>query len=279
MILRHYKPLPELQTFISHIMLAHYELDINKPRPVTPFPPQPEHTLYFYPYDKVSSCNYATGLVGDAPRSMLVGPQLSRVDLTFGYHMLVILVGFQPGGMYRLLHIPMNETIDQSFDASLFLTNEIVSITQQLGETADHDLMINIVQSYLLKKTKRLKIMLPVEQVLMQNMRNGNLGNIDQLARQACVSIRQLERQFRERIGIPPKLFARLVRFSRAWNMREKNPNVSWLSIAHTCNYADQMHMIRDFKEFAGVTPLILQRDLEKSPLRLQGDSNLPTSF
>lgn len=279
MILRHYKPLPELQTFISHIMLVHYNLDRSKPRPINPFPPQPEHSLYFYPFDKISSCNYATGIVGEAPRSMLVGPQLSRVDLTMGYHMLVIMVGFQPGGMYRLLNIPMKEMIDQPFDATLFLGNEMDRITQRLGETTDHDSMIDIVQSYLLKKTRRLKIMLPIEQVLMQNFRSGNLDNVDRLAKHACVSTRQLERQFRERIGIPPKLFARLVRFSKAWNMRERNPVISWLSIAHTCGYADQMHMIRDFKEFAGVTPLILQRDLEKSPLRLQGDSNLPMSY
>ena len=72
---------------------------------------------------------------------------------------------------------------------------------------------------------------------------------------------------------MPPKLFMRLVRFSKAWVMREKNQDISWLSIAHACHYADQMHMIRDFKDFAGVTPSLLQADLEKSNLRLQSTS------
>jgi transcriptional regulator GlxA family with amidase domain len=102
-----------------------------------------------------------------------------------------------------------------------------------------------------------------------------SLVNIDQLAKLSCISIRQLERQFNERIGMPPKLFSRLVRFSHAWIMREKNPNISWLKIAHACDYADQMHMIRDFKEFAGVTPTLLQNDLQKSTLRLQADMTL----
>lgn len=276
MVLHHYRPLPELRFFISRIMLVHYQLDTNKPRPVNPFPPQPEHCLYFYPYDKMSSFNHATRLTGVAPRSMLIGPQLSRVDLTMGYNQLTIMVGFQPGGMHRLLNIPMKEMIDQPFDASLFLGNDIDSISQRLGETVNYDSMIDIIQSYLLKKVSMLKGMLPVEQVLMQNIQNGDLSNIDRLAKQACVSTRQLERQFLERIGMPPKLFARL---ARSWYMRERNEEISWISIAHSCGYADQMHMIRDFKAFAGVTPTGLQTDLEKSPLRLQRDSNAPVSL
>jgi transcriptional regulator GlxA family with amidase domain len=97
--------------------------------------------------------------------------------------------------------------------------------------------------------------------------------NVDQLARESCVSVRQLERQFRERTGLSPKLYARLVRFSKAWIMREKNGGLSWLHIAHACAYADQMHMIRDFKYFAGVTPGILQSHLEKTDIRLQAST------
>jgi AraC-like DNA-binding protein len=274
MVLLH-KPHSALLQFISKIVLVHYRLGTDQPKPVNPFPPQPEHCLYFYPYDTISSYNYATQLIQQAPRSMLAGPKLSRVDLTMGYDMLVIQVVFQPGGMYRLLNIPMKEMIDRPFDATLFLGSEVDGISQRLGETADYNIMIDIVQMWLLKKVKVLKRILPVEQVLMQTMQQRHFGNIDRLAKQACISTRQLERQFLERIGMPPKLFSRLARFSRAWNIRELNPDITWLSIAHTCGYADQMHMIRDFKTFAGVTPGMLQRDLEKSPLRLQRDSNL----
>lgn len=279
MVLRHYKPLPELRIFIRHIMLAHYQLDAGKPRPVNPFPPEPEHCLYFYPYDRISSYNYTTQLIQQVPGSMLVGPKLSRVDLTMGYNTLVIQVVFQPGGMYRLLNIPMKEMMGRSFDTTLFFGSEVDDILQQLGEAADYNMMIDIIQIWLLKKVRLLKMILPVEQVLMQSIQNGNVGNIDALARQSCVSTRQLERQFSERIGMPPKLFARLVRFSKAWNMRERIPGITWLSIAHSCGYADQMHMIRDFKTFAGVTPTILQTDLEKSPFRLQSHARFTAAL
>jgi len=207
------------------------------------------------------------------PHSILVGPQLSLVDLTMGYDMLVILVGFQPGGMHRLLRIPMNDLQNLPIDSTLLLGREIDEVTEQLNEAADLDQMVTVVEQYLLKKVKGLKSLLPVDQVLIQMSQQKDLVNVDQVAKQACVSVRQLERQFKERTGMPPKLFTRLVRFSRAWVLREKYKDISWLKIAHSCDYADQMHMIRDFKDFVGVTPTTLQASLEQSPLRLQASS------
>lgn len=273
MILRQYIPRPELQHFISRIMISQYQLDCGGPAPVIPFPPQPEHCLYFYPKDRVNCRNYANDRIQELPRSILVGPQLSRVDLTMGYQMLVIMVGFHPGGMHRLLRLPMEEMLDRPVDASLILGKEMETITELLHMAHDHETMLNIIQQYLLQKAKGLKTMLPVEQVLINMLRTGKLLNIDQLAKESCVSIRQLERQFRERTGLSPKLYSRLVRFSKAWIMREKNAGLSWMHIAHACDYADQMHMIRDFKYFAGVTPGVLQRHLEKTDIRLQAST------
>ena len=273
MILRLYKPCPELRHLVSRIMVNRFQLDHTQPRQTSPFPPQPEHRLYFYPYDKVLCRHYANNSISENPHSILVGPQLSRVDLTMGYNMLVVMVGFQPGGMHRLLRIPMHEVVDKPLDSTLVLGREINDVSEKLHQCTNPDDMVEIVQGYLVKKAKQAKRLLPVEEVLMQMLPHQSLLNVDQLAKKACVSVRQLERQFKERAGMPPKLFSRLVRFSNAWFMRERFSKASWLHIAHTCEYADQMHMIRDFKDFVGVTPSTLQHDLEKTSLRLQESS------
>ncbi|MGZ5218536.1 MAG: helix-turn-helix domain-containing protein [Chitinophagaceae bacterium] len=272
MLLRFYTTHPLLKDFISRIMLVRYKFDKSEPLPTNPFPPQPEHCLYFYPYNKVVSRNYATESVSELPHSILVGPQLSRVDLTMNYNMLIIYIGFQPGGMHRLLRLPMHEMIDEPFDSTLILGKEIEHITEQLNDTDNYDQMICLIQDYLLKKSKELKRNLPLDQVLMQIMRTNSAVNVDAITKNAFLSTRQLERQFKERIGMPPKVFARLVRFSNAWQIREVNPHISWTKIAYHCGYSDQMHMIRDFKDFAGVTPSLLQQDLERSSLRLQAE-------
>ena len=71
-----------------------------------------------------------------------------------------------------------------------------------------------------------------------------------------------------------PKTYARILRFSKAYRMYENSPKYSWTEIAHASGYFDQMHLIRDFKVFAGVNPGVIAGELSQTPLRMQ--RNLP---
>lgn len=95
---------------------------------------------------------------------------------------------------------------------------------------------------------------------------------IQELASLSCLSIKQFERKCRERIGMNPKLYARILRFSKAYRLHEVYPELSWLDIAYQAGYYDQMHMIRDFKVFAGVNPSVIEQQLLRTPLRMQKD-------
>lgn len=54
--------------------------------------------------------------------------------------------------------------------------------------------------------------------------------------------------------GLSPKLIVRIARYQRAMQMKAAGPK-TWIEIAHAVGYHDQMHMIRDFHEFAGGPP------------------------
>jgi AraC-like DNA-binding protein len=262
-----------LGDFIQQIGLFRFDLDLGKEASALPFPPQPVNCLYFYPLDRVTAFNCANQKKELLPASTIIGPQLSRVDLTMGRHMLVIIVMFKPGGMHRLLGIPMGELRSRSFDSELFFGKDIERVIDQLNQTLDFEEMLKIVHDFLRQKARKLKPSLPIDQVLQLFAQANHPMRVDQLAAKACVSVRQLERQVNERIGMPPKEYTRLVRFSRAWVLKEKNTQMSWARIAHTCHYADQMHMIRDFKEFAGVTPTVLESKMLDENLKLQGNT------
>ena len=100
-------------------------------------------------------------------------------------------------------------------------------------------------------------------------MHNPNQFSLDWLADQACLSPRQLQRKFIERMGVGPKLYARICRFHKAFLWKESHPEADWLFIALNFGYTDFHHLFKDFKEFAGVTPNTLIHEYAQSPEKI----------
>ena len=80
--------------------------------------------------------------------------------------------------------------------------------------------------------------------------------NLDAIAMEHGVSRQYLAREFREHLGVSPKLYARLARFGHL--LQRTGPD--WAGIAEQCGYADQSHMIAEFREFSGLTPARFSR-------------------
>jgi AraC-like DNA-binding protein len=87
-------------------------------------------------------------------------------------------------------------------------------------------------------------------------------ANVSEVASDLGISDRHLRRVFLETVGMSPKTFARLMRFSRATDMARESSGASWASIAVAAGYYDQSHLIEDFHAFAGATPEAFRREL-----------------
>jgi AraC-like DNA-binding protein len=262
-----YQPHTALKEFINNIEVIHVPSDI----PITYIsvlnPPVSEKRLFFYPYELPEVEYIGKSEKELQPRSILVGRQVSRVQLSMKPHTLCIKVGFQPSGLYRLLGIPLNEyEVDGALDSRYALDKDILFINEQLQAAASFDQMVSLIQAFFLKKLNKLRSTLPIDAVLMEVVKKGGLMTVEDMANTACISFRQLERQFQQRIGMTPKFFARLTRFAKAWAMKEGNPTMSWTNIAYHCGYFDQMHFIRDFKDFAGVPPSVIEAEIKEFP-------------
>lgn len=264
-----YEPHAALKGFVNNIMIHQVAFDAAQPEIHFSVPPLPEHCLFFYVKDSSDAEDVATSKKKTHSSSIIVGPNTSRHIITPGRDHLMIKVGFQPGGLYRFLGIPMNELSGHdSFEGTALLGNEVNEVNDQLKYAGSFTEMKAIIERFLLHRAGRLKKAYPIDQVLPLLIKERGSLRIDQLASLACLSIRQFERLFKERIGLPPKHFSRMVRFSKAWIMKEQNPGISWIKIAYECGYFDQMHLIRDFQEFAGVNPSHIEAELLHSPVK-----------
>jgi transcriptional regulator GlxA family with amidase domain len=79
---------------------------------------------------------------------------------------------------------------------------------------------------------------------------------IRDLAQSCSLSVRQFERRFKQLTGFTPKLLARLIRFEALRDQLLRTATTRHPDLAYDFGYTDQIHMIRDFKAFAGWTPM-----------------------
>lgn len=84
-------------------------------------------------------------------------------------------------------------------------------------------------------------------------MAHGDI-DLEWVARQSGLSIRQFRRRCLEASGLTPKHLCRVLRFRRACALAAAG--VDWAGIAASAGYFDQSHLIRDFREFTGTTPV-----------------------
>lgn len=267
-----YIPHPALRDFVISIIAIDAVLPDEINEVITPYPPTPHQSIIFYGDHLIKMQKEGWDHFESQPSSVVIGPMYTRVNLIVRKRLKAVRVDFHPSGLHRLLGIPMVHLFDGGGNTLEILGNEMKSVNQQILDSTDNEARKNVVEKFLLEKSKRLKTTLPFDYAIRHLIQDGGNISIKKIASLACLSLRQFERKCNERIGMPPKSFARVVRFSKAYRLREARPDLTWTSIAHEAGYFDQMHFIRDFKEFAGVTPTIIELALAETPFRMQAD-------
>lgn len=127
--------------------------------------------------------------------------------------------------------------------------------------------MVSIVDDFLLKELKKTKFAFsPIDTVAKHLLSQPHNFSLDYLAKQSCLSLRQFQRKFYERVGVSPKHFARISRFHKAFRLKYGQPNLDWLQVAVETGYHDYQHLSKDFLEFAHVLPNQLIQEESSSP-------------
>jgi AraC-like DNA-binding protein len=92
--------------------------------------------------------------------------------------------------------------------------------------------------------------------------RHGGAVDISALSRELGCSHRHLIAQFRNHVGLPPRLLARIVRFDRLMTHLRRGGDDSWADLAVRFGYYDQSHLVRDVRQFTGHTPTAVRAGL-----------------
>lgn len=80
-------------------------------------------------------------------------------------------------------------------------------------------------------------------------------ARIDVIARALGTTRRTVERRVLAGTGLPAATLRRVMRFRRVFRILDGAPRGTWAEVATQSGFADQSHMIRDFRQFTGCSP------------------------
>lgn len=87
---------------------------------------------------------------------------------------------------------------------------------------------------------------------------------VSALSRDAGLSERQLRRRFARAVGLSPKEFARVRRLRSSIEDALGSPQRRWVELAAACGYADQAHLVKEYRRLSGLAPEAFVAHLER---------------
>jgi AraC-like DNA-binding protein len=190
-----------------------------------------------------------------------------------------MVVRFTPMGAHLFLGLPMHLIANEAVDLELIdpaLARVLVSRVGVAGSWTDR---FAAMESLIAERIAEAVIPAAIGFAWRRLVATDGRIALGSLATEMDCSHRTLIARFRTCVGFPPKTIARLLRFNRAVRsldrlsrtranepagkpyIEAKQPDnplvgaIQWADLAADCGYFDQAHLIKDFGDFAGMTP------------------------
>ncbi len=168
-------------------------------------------------------------------------------------------IRLKPETFLLLFGLPVADLYQKYVGIESLVGNRLNWFINMLREAPDTQARIQMVESFLCKK---LAIGKAGESQLTRALRTiwkeeGNISTAS-LSKSVYLGERQLQRLFKNTVGISPKLYSRIIRFRSAYEQAISGKSPGWTDVAYNSGYTDQAHFVKDFKTFTGHTPTAL---------------------
>jgi AraC-like DNA-binding protein len=196
------------------------------------------------------------------PLGAVAGMMSTAIAVPFTRPVRTVAARFKPGAARHFFDLPLHELIDlhpaldDLWERGAAARFADALWARPLSDTAAVALVQRLVlqrmQQKLLHERRQPGLMETAVQAIEAS---GGSVRIDTLAGTLGVSRQHLSSQFRARVGLPAKTFARICRFQRASTLMREGPARDLAALALELGYYDQSHMTHEFRELTGSTP------------------------
>lgn len=190
------------------------------------------------------------------PKAFISGQCIGFSDVCSTGAIVMIVVVFQPYAAKAFLRLPLELFFGQNVSTEDVEDKELSELAKKVEDTQEDGACIRFIETFLIHRLISLSdFRLERVSAALLEINSQPQINISKLADISCWSSKQFGRVFMEYVGATPKDFMRIVRMQRALHKIQCNPTLPLVQVAYECGFADQSHMIKEFKLFSGYTP------------------------
>lgn len=271
-LLKDIVPSYDLQEYVRKYQVFRFLFDTATSPPIKFHTPRPEHCITFYIRDAQKFSYFNSSIISTYPPCVINGMYTVPIQRYGGKDFCAIKVVLQPSVLFQLLKLSLREITNNYINAEDVWGNKIRLVCEQLCSLNNLDEMLGVIESFLRQLVRNMpKENHPIDKVSKHLLNVESGASLNWLASQSCLGVRQFIRKFEEQNGISAKTFQRIIRFDKAYRMKNSHQQLDWLSIAVRCDYHDYQHLVKDFKEFTHLTPPAFYELEKTSPERSFG--------
>lgn len=209
-----------------------------------------EDELRIYGPSDQDECRRFAGVVISGPYAGSFMSDTAEEAAILGVH-------FKPGGAFAVLGLPAGELTNTHVDLRTIWGPAATTLREQLCASSQPIDRFRLLEQTLLERLfDRPDRHGAIRVGLDVLMRTHGRAKVRDIASAVDLSQRRFIEVFTAEVGLTPKLFGRVQRFQHAVALSRQVTKVDWAQLAVECGYFDQSHLIHEFLEFSGLSPV-----------------------
>jgi AraC-like DNA-binding protein len=185
--------------------------------------------------------------------AVLEGPSSKARVIDTGLQRNLICVDFTLGGAAAFFRPPISDARDGLVELDQLWGRDGSVLRERLLEAPTPAEKLRVLDAVLVEHFVHRDAPDPAIDRAASLLERG--ASIAAVASHVGVLSKTLTRRFHASVGLTPKRYSRVRRLQRVLGAIRDPRDVDWCETAVTHGYADQAHLVHDFRELTGITP------------------------
>ena len=190
------------------------------------------------------------------PMQFISGQSIYSYKLFLEGEIGVAGIVFKPAALATIFHLPIYEYTEERIDLYKVFKKSIIDKYANEIKISSEEQKVHLLEEFLMQQ---YRIQKPepdyIDQAANFIVEHNGLLQVSDLLKDSCMSRRSFERKFFHKVGLSPKYYARVRRIGHLLSFVAGKRTADWPKIFSECEFYDQAHFIKDFKEFTGRSP------------------------